>query len=90
MGVKMLNLVTFLRSWQEATFDKMAVFLYNKGGPLYSKKALSKCLGKLSILKKRASTEAYQAHRADVQFPVWRFWNSPPCWHFSGASAQAC
>ena len=85
----MLNLVTFLRSWQEATLDKMAVFLYNKRGPLYSKKALSKRLGKLSISKKRASTEAYQAQRADIQFHVWSFWNSPPCWSFSGALAQA-
>ena len=40
VGVDMINLVTFLRAWLEATLDEMAVFLYNEGGPLYSKKRL--------------------------------------------------
>ena len=68
----MINLVSFLRAWPEATLDKMAVFLYNEGGPqLYSKKRLSERLAELEITKKRASTEAYQAQREDVQFRVW-------------------
>jgi len=33
VGVNMINLVSFLRAWPEATLDKMAVFLYNEGGP---------------------------------------------------------
>ena len=37
VGVDLINLVTFLRAWPEATLNEMAVFLYNKGGPLYSK-----------------------------------------------------
>ncbi len=77
MGVDLINLVTFLRAWPEATLDKMAVFLYTKGGPIYSKQVLSRCLAKLEISKKRASTEAYQAQREDVQFCVWSFWNCP-------------
>ncbi len=31
----------------------------------------------LGITKKRASTEAYQAQREDVQFRVWSYWNCP-------------
>jgi hypothetical protein len=67
--------VTFLRAWPEATLDKMAIFIYNEGGPLYSKQVLSRHLVELNILKKRASTEAYQAQREDVQYRVWSFWN---------------
>jgi hypothetical protein len=77
LGVDMINLVTFLRAWPEATLDKMAVFLYNKGGSLYLKQSISKRLAELEITKKRASTEAYQAQREDVQFRVWSFSNCP-------------
>ncbi len=68
--MNLINLVTFLRAWPEATIDKMVVFLYNEGGPIYSKQVLSRHLAKLEISKKRASTEAYQAQREDVQFRV--------------------
>jgi hypothetical protein len=34
VGINLLNLVTFLRGWPEATLNKMAVFLYNEGGLL--------------------------------------------------------
>jgi hypothetical protein len=50
-----LNLVTFLRAWPQSTLDEMTVVLYNKGGPLYSKRVLSGRLAELSITKKRAS-----------------------------------
>ena len=33
MGVDLVNLVTSLRGWPEATLEEMAIFLYNKGGP---------------------------------------------------------
>jgi hypothetical protein len=82
VGVDMINLVTFLRAWPEATLDEMAVFLYNEGGPLYSKKRLSERLTELEITKKRASTEAYQAQREDVQVRVWSFFNCPPLSEF--------
>jgi len=72
-----INLVTFLRAWLEATLDNMAVFLYSKGGPLYSKKRLSEHLTELEITKKRVSTKAYQALREEVQFRVWSFFNCP-------------
>jgi len=89
VGVDMINLVTFLRAWPEATLDEMAVFLYNEGGQLYSKKRLSERLAELEITKKRASTEAYQAQREDVQFRVWSFFNCPSPRNFSGAPTQA-
>jgi hypothetical protein len=77
VGVDLLNLVTFLRAWPEATLEEMAIFIYNEGGPLYSKQMLSRHLTKLNISKKRASTGAYQAQREDVQYRVWSFWNKP-------------
>jgi hypothetical protein len=55
----------------------MAIFLYNEGGPLYSKQVLSRHLAKLSISKKSTSTEGYQAQRAEIQYPVGSFWNEP-------------
>jgi hypothetical protein len=77
VGVDLLNLVTFLRAWPEATLKEIAIFIYNEGGPLYSKQVLSRHLAKLSISKKRTSTEAYQAQSEDVQYRVWSFWNKP-------------
>jgi hypothetical protein len=77
MGVDLINLVTFLKAWPKAHLDEMAIFIYNKGGALYPITIVSKCLDKLKITKKRASTEAYQAQREDVQFCVWSFWNCP-------------
>jgi len=61
VGVDLINLVTFLWAWPESQLEKMAVFLYNEGGPLYSVDVISKRLAELEITKKRASTEAYQA-----------------------------
>ena len=58
VGVDLINLVTFLRAWPESQLEEMAVFLYNKGGPLYSVDVISKRLADLEITKKRASTEA--------------------------------
>jgi hypothetical protein len=78
VGVDLINLVTFLKAWLEAHLDKMAIFIYNKGGPLYPITVISMHLDKLKITKKRASTEAYQAQKEDVQFRVWSFWNCPP------------
>ena len=43
MGVDLVNLVTFLhKAWSESQLEEMAVFLYNKGGPLYSIDVISK------------------------------------------------
>jgi hypothetical protein len=36
VGVDLLNLVTFLRAWPEATLEEMAIFIYYEGGLLYS------------------------------------------------------
>ena len=32
VGVDLLSLVTYITAWLDATQDKMAVFIYNKGG----------------------------------------------------------
>ena len=78
VGVDLLNLVTYITAWPDATLDEMAAFIYNKGGDLYSRQAISNCLQDLDVTRKKASTEGYQTQRPDVEFRVWGFWNCPP------------
>jgi hypothetical protein len=78
IGTKLLNLVTYITTWTDATLDNMAAFIFNEGGELYSRQAISQRLAELDITKKRASTEGYQTQHPDVQFCVWGFWNCPP------------
>ena len=76
-GADLLNIVTYITTWPDATLDEMVVFVYNEGRVLYSRQTISKRLKELEITKKKASTEAYQAQRPDVQLRVWEFWNCP-------------
>jgi hypothetical protein len=78
VGVDLLNLITFITAWPDATHVEMAVFIYNEGGDLYSVQAISKRLTELEVTKKKASIEGFQAHQQDVQFKVWGSWNCPP------------
>ena len=78
VGLDLITLVSFLTAWPEGTIDEMAPFIYNKGGELYSVDGISRRLKDLGISTKRASTEAYQALRDDVQFHVYCFWNYGP------------
>ncbi len=41
VGVDLLNLVTYITAWPDATLNEMAVFIYNEGGDLYSHQAIS-------------------------------------------------
>ena len=77
VGADLLNLVTYLTAWPDATIDKMAAFIYNEGGDLYSRQTISRRLDEMEITKKRASTEGYQTQQPDVQFRVRSFWNFP-------------
>jgi hypothetical protein len=82
-GVDLINFLTFLKAWPKAHLDEMAIFIYSKGGPLYPITVISKCLDKLKITKKRASTKVYQVQREDIQFRVWSFLElSVPTWYF--------
>jgi len=56
----------------------MAAFIYNEGGDLYSRQAISNRLKDLDVTRKKASTEGYQTQQPDVEFRVWSFWNCPP------------
>ena len=78
VGINLLNLVTYITAWPDATLDEMAAFIYNKGGDLYSRQAISNCLQDLDVTRKKASTEGYQTQRPDVEFRVCGFWNCPP------------
>ena len=32
VGINLLNLVTYITAWPDATLDEMAAFIYNEGG----------------------------------------------------------
>ena len=74
----MIHLITFLIAYPDSTQDKMAAFVYNEGGALYSKQRNSEHLDDLEITKKKASIKAFQASSAEVQFRVFTYWNCPP------------
>jgi hypothetical protein len=78
LGVDMIHLVTFLVAHPDSTQDKMAAFVYNKGGALYSKQRISEHLDDLEITKNKASIKAFQASSAGVQFWVFTYKNCPP------------
>jgi hypothetical protein len=78
VGVDLLDLITFITAWPDATLIEMAVFIYNDGADLYSVQAISKRHKELKITKKKASFEGFQAQQPDVHFKVWGFWNRPP------------
>ena len=75
VGTEVLLLSLFIVAHPDATLNEMAAFLYNEGCRLYSESSVSKRLSDLKVTKKKASTEAYQAQREDVQFRVHCFWN---------------
>ena len=78
VGIDMFNLVFFVITRPDATLEEMAVDIYNCGGELFSVSAISCRLQDLDITKKKASVEAYQAQREDVQFRLLFFFDSPP------------
>jgi hypothetical protein len=78
VGVDLLNLITFITAWPNATLVEMAVFIYNEGGDLYSVQAIYKRLKELKVTEKKALIEGFQMQQPDVQFRVWGFWNCPP------------
>jgi hypothetical protein len=41
IGTDLLNLVTYITAWPDTTLDEMAAFIFNEGGELYSRQAIS-------------------------------------------------
>ena len=78
IGRDQFLLVAFLIAYPDATLDEMATFIFNEGGGLYSTQIISKRLDELQITRKKASIEAYQAQRDDVQERVWNWFNTGP------------
>ena len=52
VGVDLLNLATYITAWPDANIDEMAAFIYNEGGDLYSRQAISNRLKDLAITRK--------------------------------------
>jgi hypothetical protein len=50
--VDLLHLVIYIMAWPHATFDKMATFLWNKVGGLFSRQAISRRLKEICVTKK--------------------------------------
>ena len=74
----MINMVCFLIAHSDSTCKKIAVCIYNEGDELYDNLTICKRLKELQIMKKKVSTEAYQALRPEIWFWVFAFWNHPP------------
>jgi hypothetical protein len=74
----MLSLVCFIIVHPARSLNKVAVFIYNKGGGLYSNQIQPKRLKELWIMKKRALTEAYQTMMTANRFRAYVFWTPPP------------
>ena len=79
VGDEQILLITFIIAYPDATQDEVSVFIYNEGGDLYSREVISTRMKELDITLKKASTEAYQAQREDVQFRVSPCWLSTHC-----------
>ena len=60
VGMDLLLMSLYLVAYPDVTHDQMAAFIYNQGGGLYSRSALSKRMHELNLTRKKASTEAYQ------------------------------
>ena len=73
VGIDMMNMVTFLIAYPDASLDEIAVFIYNEGGELYDNSTISRRLKELQITKKKASTEAYQAFTPENRFKAHSF-----------------
>ena len=79
VGVNLLNLVTYITAWPDATLDEMAAFIYyNKGGDLYSRQAISNSLKNLDITRKKGVDRSISDAAAGRRFCVWGFWDCPP------------
>ena len=77
-GIDMIHLVGFLIGTPAATIEEMAIHVYNSGGELHSKSTILKQqLKEIEITKKKASVEAYQSMREDVQFCLKCFCDCP-------------
>jgi len=73
VGVNLLNLVTYITALPDGTLDEMAAFIYNEGGGLYSRQAISNRLQDFDVMRKKASTKGYQTQPPDVEFRAWGF-----------------
>ena len=65
VGTDLLLLVIFFTIHPTADQDKCAAFIFNEGGGLYSRQAISKRMNEFGFSKKIGSIEAYQAYTAE-------------------------
>jgi hypothetical protein len=68
----------FLIIFPDAEADEIALFIYNNGGQIYERFAISKRMQELGLTKKIASTEAYQAFTPENVLKAELFWTRAP------------
>jgi len=78
VGNDLLLMAIFLLIWPTATGDEIAAFIFNNGGELYTREAISARMTELEITNKVASTEAYQAMEPINVLKAELFWSQPP------------
>ena len=79
IGKDLLLMSIFLYIYPDATADETCAFIFNNGGELYSRQAISKRMKDVGMSKKVTSTEAYQAFLPVNVRKAELFWSrSPP------------
>ena len=78
VGKDQLLMSVCLSIWPDASLDQLAAFIFNNGGSLYSREAISHRMKELKLTKKKASVEAYQAFLPINVLKAELFWSQPP------------
>lgn len=78
VGVDQIYLAILLFAFPEVEFDEIIVFLYDRGGNIYSREAISKRLKEFKVSRKKSSIEAFQAYTAVNQAKADFFWSQGP------------
>ncbi len=77
-NMDLILLAVFYVIWPTGSMDECCAFIYNNGGDVYSRSDISLRLKKLKLTRKKASTEAYQAHTPVNRLRCELFFSMPP------------
>ena len=78
VGSNLLLMAIWLFIWPSSTADQTGAFIFNNGGGLYSREAISERMKDLEMMRKKASTEAYQEFNHINRLKAEWFWSLPP------------
>ena len=78
VGIDQLLMTIYIAVYPDTEGDKIATYVFNEGGELYSRQVTSKRLCELDVTRKVASTEAYQAFLPINILKEELYFTSPP------------